>query len=55
MTKKKEAEVVEEVAVKSNVAQTAVTTNLDVDPNDPRLKPIVDGNTQPVIDINVPQ
>jgi len=31
-----------------------VTVNLDVDPNDPRKKPIVDGNELPVVDINVP-
>ena len=50
MTKKKEAEVVEEVAVENS----HVVEHLDVDLNDPRLKPIVDGNTQPVVDINLP-
>lgn len=49
MAKKKE--VVEEVveSVESNVV-----VNLDVDPNDPRKFPPVDGNTQPVVDINKP-
>ena len=40
----------EEVVVESNVVQ-----HLDVDANDPRNFPPVDGNTQPVIDINKPQ
>lgn len=31
-----------------------VTVNLDVDPNDPRKVATVDGNDQPVVDINVP-
>ena len=31
-----------------------VTVNLDVDPNDPRKLPVVDGNDQPVVDINEP-
>lgn len=44
----KKKEVVEEVV-------EGVTFNLDVDPNDPRNFPPVDGNTQPVVDINKPQ
>lgn len=31
-----------------------VTLHLDIEPNDPRLFPPVDGNTQPKVDINVP-
>lgn len=31
-----------------------VTVNLDVDPNDPRKLTVVDGNDQPVVDINEP-
>jgi hypothetical protein len=49
MGKKKE-ETVAEVLVE----QTGVTVNLDVDANDPRKFPPVDGNTQPVVDINKP-
>jgi len=29
-----------------------VVVNLDVDLNDPRKIPVVDGNSQPVVDIN---
>lgn len=31
-----------------------VTVNLDRDPNDPRNFPVVDGNSQPDVDINEP-
>lgn len=31
-----------------------VTVNLDIDPNDPRNLPAVDGAKLPVVDINVP-
>jgi len=40
---------VQEEVVESNVVQ-----HLDVDANEPRKFPPVDGNTQPVIDINKP-
>lgn len=46
----KKKEVVEEVVE----PVSNVTVYLDRDPNDPRSFPIVDGNTQPVIDINKP-
>lgn len=36
------------------VAESNVVVNLDVDPNDVRKKPPVDGNTQPKVDINIP-
>lgn len=36
------------------VVESNVVVNLDLDPNDPRKFPPVDGNTQPVIDINKP-
>ena len=39
---------------KSKVEVQVVTQNLTVDPNDPRLKPVVDGNDLPVVDINEP-
>jgi len=48
MGKKVEVQEVVE-SVESNVVQ-----HLDVDANDPRLFPVVDGNTQPKVDINKP-
>ena len=52
MAKKAEKNVVEEVFVPEGAA--VVETHLDRDPNDVRLKPPVDGNSLPVVDINVP-
>lgn len=50
MTKKQERKV--EEVVQNN---SQVTVDLTVDPNDPRKKPVIDGNDLPVVDINVPQ
>ena len=53
LRKKKVEEEVQEVV---GVEPTSVVENLDVDPNDPRVQnPTVDGNDQPVVDINEPQ
>jgi hypothetical protein len=43
---------VEEVKVEA-VVDNHVTQHLDVDPNDPRSLPVVDGNELPKVDINV--
>lgn len=52
--KKKDEEVVEVQPAEQLEAVEHVTVNLDVDPNDPRKLPVVDGNDQSVVDINVP-
>jgi len=55
--KKVAEEVVEEVKVEGAQPQfhsEQVVFHLDKDPNDPRLKETVDGNSQPVVDINLP-
>lgn len=55
MGRKKEEVVVEE-QVEEAVVQNGdnVSVNLDVDPNDPRKKPVVDGASVEPVDINVP-
>jgi transcription termination factor Rho len=47
-------EVVDEVVAEEFVNNSNVEVHLDKDLNDPRNKPTVDGNSQPVVDINVP-
>lgn len=42
-----------EEAIQS-VTDSNVSVNLDVDPNDPRKHPAVDGGSQPKVDINKP-
>lgn len=52
---RKKKEVVEEVVeVQEFVNNSNVEVHLDRDLNDPRNKPVVDGNELPQVDINVP-
>lgn len=54
--KSKNDDVKEEVTpqVAELESNSNVTVNLDVDPNDPRKIPAVDGGSQPKLDINKP-
>lgn len=55
MAKEAKKNVVKDEVKEEVVFGAVVEQHLDRDLNDPRLQPIVDGNSQPVIDINVPQ